>query len=442
TQRYDFLRENFKKTGEKIFRFNVLQHRVLVVSGNEARKVFFNDPGLQLGEGYQILMGGAPRLSDINMDLGEAGRDTAFIKKLLHLLRRDRVASVLPTLFDDVNRRMLTWGKEGTLNPFKEVYELVFQMTIRLATCRELSEDTDAITRLAQHYWDIEKSATPVALLLPWFPGPAKRSNKRATQELYTLISNFVDMRRKSPEPTMDAFDLLISEGESNEVIVGFVMGVIFAGVINTGMIVCWALLHLGTQPEWKAKVAAEIKALVQNHTNPSSPEPLHKRLSGIPMEAWEDELPVLDVVIRETIRLTMSGTLLRRNLSNDIPIAHATAKSGDFLAYHIPDVHRNTEIYSNPEEFDPDRYSPGREEDKRAPLGFLGWGVGRHPCAGMRIAKLEMKLIMVLLFDGYDFKLVDSAGNDPRQLPQPDKNDLQQVCPPKLRGCNLPTHD
>jgi sterol 14-demethylase len=50
---------------------------------------------------------------------------------------------------------------------------------------------------------------------------------------------------------------------------------------------------------------------------------------------------------------------------------------NGEFLAYNMPDAHLNPDIYTDPEVFDPDRYSPGREEDKRVPYAYLGWGVG-----------------------------------------------------------------
>jgi cytochrome P450 len=59
----------------------------------------------------------------------------------------------------------------------------------------------------------------------------------------------------------------------------------------------------------------------------------------------------------------------------------------------------------------------------------MLIWCVqGRHPCLGMRIAKLEIKLILVLIFAGYEWEIVDKEGKPPKHLPRPDKNDLQQV--------------
>ena len=138
-----------------------------------------------------------------------------------------------------------------------------------------------------------------------------------------------------------------------------------------------WALLHLGTNPKWKRKAIDEFKALVEKHTNTLSLEPLHTRLSTIPLEAWEDELPSMDAIIRETLRISGSGTLFRRNIEKDLRIGAATIKRGDFVVYSTADVNLNPDIYPNPMNFDPDRFSPDREEDRKETFGYLSWGAG-----------------------------------------------------------------
>ena len=45
-----------------------------------------------------------------------------------------------------------------------------------------------------------------------------------------------------------------------------------------------------------------------------------------------------------------------------------------------------------------------------------------------MRIAKLEMKLILAMFLISYEYELVDSSGNFPKELPLQDRNDIQQV--------------
>ena len=116
------------------------------MTGEQGRKVFLNDQSLDLGEGYKILSGVAPRLSDIDIKTDGIGDDTGaetqeFVNRLLLLLRKERVAdgewpcvyshclltsfsSALPVLLDDLNDRMLDWGTKGKISPFNEVYDV------------------------------------------------------------------------------------------------------------------------------------------------------------------------------------------------------------------------------------------------------------------------------------------------------------------------------
>ena len=108
-------------------------------------------------------------------------------------------------------------------------------------------------------------------------------------------------------------------------------------------------------------------------------------RLSTIPLDAWEDELPSLDLIIRETLRISRSATVFRRNIEKDMQVGEATIKRGDFLAYTSSDVHLNPDIYTNPMAFDPDRYGPGREEDRKETFSYLGWGAGMCPITALK---------------------------------------------------------
>lgn len=94
-------------------------------------------------------------------------------------------------------------------------------MTVRMATCRELSTDLDAVTRLQAEYWSLEKSATPTSLLLPWFPSPAKKRKEAATKELYMILDSYIEQRRAADVPTSDAMDVMLSQGYDNQSIIG-----------------------------------------------------------------------------------------------------------------------------------------------------------------------------------------------------------------------------
>jgi cytochrome P450 len=144
-----------------------------------------------------------------------------------------------------------------------------------------------------------------------------------------------------------------------------------------------WVFLFLGANSESKNKVISEVQNLVATYSNPNSRDPMHQRLSTIPLSAWEDEMPIIDNVTRETMRLVKNGAALRRSVNDNFRVGDKIIRKGAFLAYHMADVHLNDKFYSEPLKFDPDRFSPPRNEDKQGNFVFLAWGAGRHVCAG-----------------------------------------------------------
>jgi sterol 14-demethylase len=84
-----------------------------------------------------------PRLTDIQIHSETDSKSdvSLFIKRLSILLRKDRLSdgeyrvdrcitgsvnlsTVIPTLFDDIQNRMDAWGKQGTIDPFKNIYDV------------------------------------------------------------------------------------------------------------------------------------------------------------------------------------------------------------------------------------------------------------------------------------------------------------------------------
>lgn len=122
-----------------------------------------------------------------------------------------------------------------------------------------------------------------------------------------------------------------------------------------------WLLLYLSVHPEWKAKVIEEIQSLLTKYTQTSddtdpdnsscASTPLASRLSKIPPSAWENEMPITEVCLSETIRLVQSTVMLRLNVSNrPSMISGHHIQPGTFLVYSTEDVNHNPAIYPDPE--------------------------------------------------------------------------------------------
>ena len=92
-------------------------------------------------------------------------------------------------------------------------------MTARMTTCHELTKNEADLKKIGELFMTLQTSATPTSLLLPWFPSSARKAGKRATTDMYTIICTYIETRRDA-EPTNDAIDLLIADGETNESIV------------------------------------------------------------------------------------------------------------------------------------------------------------------------------------------------------------------------------
>ncbi len=86
-------------------------------------------------------------------------------------------------------------------------------MTARLAACRELAEDKQAIGKLINIYLDIEHGVSASSILFSWLPSPSRNTRNKATAALYGILCSYIELRRKDPVATIDTIDALIAEG-------------------------------------------------------------------------------------------------------------------------------------------------------------------------------------------------------------------------------------
>ena len=103
-------------------------------------------------------------------------------------------------------------------------------MTAHIFICRELAKNKSDLKKIEELFMTLQTHATPTSLLLPWFPSPARKAGKQANTELYTMLYTYVENRRCG-EPTNDAVDLLIANGEKNQAIIQAGPAPKFAGV-------------------------------------------------------------------------------------------------------------------------------------------------------------------------------------------------------------------
>ncbi|KAG8712346.1 hypothetical protein FRC08_014724 [Ceratobasidium sp. 394] len=450
TKRHDFILGGFQQLrGQPMFGFSILKNNVVALKGEEARKAFFDRRDLDFNEGYRLLLGGNPKVKDIvKVPVNEDGNEqsSSYLQRLYPLLRMERLAArewfidsfsyrigdsfllglaVAPQLMADLERGMVKWGDEGKFDPFDTIFSTIFQLTTRFVACREIADSIEGCKRLEKLYRRVEKGWTPASILLPWMPSFARVRKTIATGQIYFWFDGIIKARQQENRREEDALQTLLDLGDSTAGAIEFILHTLFAGILNTGLMGSWLFIYLDQAPEWRAKVIEELKVLLDTHAPLSGGyTSAAERFSCVPLDAWETQMPVLDLCLRETIRMVMSGAALRRVVHGDLKVEGKTIPNGSFLVYLLGETHQNPDIYPEPSKFNPDRFEQG--QDKAQAHAFLGWGVGRHPCPGRRFAQYEIKASYAMFLASYEYEVVNSKGARPDpSVVVPNRNDL-----------------
>ncbi|KAK2005849.1 cytochrome P450 [Colletotrichum eremochloae] len=120
-----------------------------------------------------------------------------------------------------------------------------------------------------------------------------------------------------------------------------------------------------------------------------------------------------LDSVIKEVQRLRPLISM-RREVMAPVTLSNGLSlKTGDSLIVDSLSGMRDPNVYENPNEFDPWRFSRWREDPQKeriaqlasTSVNHLGFGLGSHSCVGRFFAANELKVILAHLLVQYEWK-------------------------------------
>ena len=326
TARLDFWRKHLKETTTGNFSYHLGKHPVVGVSSKEGRDAFFFSRDLSVAEGYAVLFGQSPRIKDFEVVDGtrvDAARaetfdsfNTYFTKRIVAMLKADRLGKAIPTLVSDVRSCLDELGESGLMDPFDNLFELVYKLTQRTVGANEIANSRPLLDRTLRLFQLIEKTSTSYQIIFPWLPSPAMFKRVWGGSQLYFIFSRIANTRQKEGRRENDGMQLLLDHGDDMTRIIGFVVGALFAGQLNTGISVAATVCYLAANPKWISELRREVAAAAEKFT-PGDSSPLPERLAKIPLAGWENELPTIELCARETMRLNMPGTAFRKNVSD-----------------------------------------------------------------------------------------------------------------------------
>ena len=143
------------------------------------------------------------------------------------------------------------------------------------------------------------------------------------------------------------------------------------AGHETTATALSWAVHHLLTHPDVRARLADEVR--------------------GVDDPLALSRLDWLDAVTKETLRLTPIVPMVGRRLTRPMTIGGHALPAGVTAAPSIVLAHRRPERWPDPERFAPQRFL----DTKPTPYEFLPFGGGVRRCVGAAFALYEMKIVL-----------------------------------------------
>lgn len=88
------------------------------------------------------------------------------------------------------------------------------------------------------------------------------------------------------------------------------------AGVLNMTVNGAWNLLYLAHNPNWLSKLRTEVDQAIVKYRR-SANEDVSDVFKRLGLKDWESEFPLFEQILKETMRFTMAGQIVRKNIGN-----------------------------------------------------------------------------------------------------------------------------
>jgi cytochrome P450 len=128
-------------------------------------------------------------------------------------------------------------------------------------------------------------------------------------------------------------------------------------------------------------------------------------------------ELTELEMVLEETLRKYPPAWIGPRRAVEQFEFEGHTVPARAFVNYCSWASHHLPDVFAEPEEFRPERFSP--EASAALPRGaYVPFGGGSRTCIGMRFGQLEVRTIATLILSRCTLALPDDFRLSIRQMP------------------------
>jgi cytochrome P450 len=267
-----------------------------------------------------------------------------------------------------------------------------------LLGAREVRPDEEGVGQSIAAWMDeFQTEAQGWRRMLPtWIPTPGRRVMRNAVARIDAEVYAIIAERRANPGGSDVLSRLLAARDDDGQPLSDLqlrdeTVTFFLAGHETTALALTYAIDLLARHPEAARKLTDEVRARGQ--------------LGAADAAA----LPWTTAVIQEAMRVHPPVWAIGRSAQEATEVLGWPVHEGDELFVPQWVVHRNPELFPDPEAFRPERWLDGLE--RRLPRSaYFPFGGGPRVCIGNHFAMLEAVLVLASIAQRLDLELVDPA--------------------------------
>jgi cytochrome P450 len=327
------------------------------------------------------------------------------------IFRHETIASFLPVFAAMAERQVERWQAAPSDRPVDAAAAMTrttFDIIVESMLGGSASLDADRYSRaLTENFETIPWHLIYTMFAVPeWMPFPNRSRAMRSRDFLHRDMRRIIETRRANPLGQPDLLDQLLAardpetcRGMSDAEVANNLLTFIAAGHETTAVALTWTLWLLAKDPASQQRAHDEVADVVGH---------------GPVAAAHVEKLIFCRHVIFEAMRLYPAAPGIGR-LPNE-PMVLGGERIGVRTRIHIPifALHRNTQLWENPDAFDPDRFAADKVK-ARSRYAFLPFGGGPRVCIGASFATIEAAVILAVLVRALHFRPV--AGHKPKPV-------------------------
>jgi len=290
------------------------------------------------------------------------------------------------------------WRVGETIELTEEIEGLSAAIASKTFYGQELASNPEALAAIAREVGLALFS--PVTKVPIDLPGTPFRRFLKLTRHAEEAVLAEIARRREADDLGDDVLSMMLKamdEGNvelSDHQLVGNAFTLFLAGHDVPANAIGLTLLLLAQHPEVMADLADELAAEV------GGGPPEYERV-------WK--LPVLDGVVRESLRVLSPAILIWRRLTEPAQLGDHEVPAGTEILLSPYVTHVDPEIFPRPRRFLPERWS----EIKPSPFEYLPFSYGARKCLGAAFAEILLRVVIPMIVQRYRLEMLPDAKVD-----------------------------